>query len=615
MNELIAYSIFSILCLFIFDLGYSQQTKIYNGTTVIEQVHSPALEGNLQGNPATQSVKVYLPPRYHLFPGNAYPVVYLLHGNHQDYNAFSNYDLYNKLNRLISENKIKPMIIITPNAKTIYGGSHYANSYVSGYWEDYIVQDVIGNCEDKYLIIDKQKSRGMAGFSMGASGAVKIAMRHASLLNSIGLIGGGSLDFEERHFVLQMDVDDMIEAARKNEYSSSDRYGVKTCYSKAVAYAPDSSNNPVMGRLPVDADGLRIDSIWQKWLEHDPKTMLSTYKDSLMKLNAIQLYIGDSDERFGASESFHQALIDHGIEHGNEIYTGGHDPTPVLDDLLIFFSENLHGVVPTIRSSSDYFLENSDTLMAESDKDGKLYIVPLTAGIGLDSIYTYQVETADALANEESEFQLSGLEFGRYRVFAVTSDSIVSNIPEEFCIVPDKSLPLIDLESDIVVKGDSILVSNTRDGMLYLVYKGTLPYQIKESFYFIDSITAYANVQIKIPTSGLIENNSYWLYAVDNYGIFSEPKTVSIDSPSRVIENTNKGLSIYPNPTKDLLTIETGIVGKHIIEITSLNGQLINSIEMVGSSHQLDLSSLQKGAYFITIRSKDFVTTEKIIKY
>ena len=42
--------------------------------------------------------------------------------------------------------------------------------------------------------------------------------------------------------------------------------------------------------------------------------------------------------------------------------------------------------------------------------------------------------------------------------------------------------------------------------------------------------------------------------------------------------------------------------------------QLMFTKIMEGSSHQIDLSSFQKGVYIISIRSKDFVTTEKIIK-
>ena len=68
-------------------------------------------------------------------------------------------------------------------------------------------------------------------------------------------------------------------------------------------------------------------------------------------------------------------------------------------------------------------------------------------------------------------------------------------------------------------------------------------------------------------------------------------------------------------PTNNLLTIETDIPGNISIEITSLNGQQILVGEMEGITHLIDLSSFKKGAYFITIRSEDFVATRKIIKY
>jgi len=71
---------------------------------------------------------------------------------------------------------------------------------------------------------------------------------------------------------------------------------------------------------------------------------------------------------------------------------------------------------------------------------------------------------------------------------------------------------------------------------------------------------------------------------------------------------------IYPNPARDIITIETDRIDLFTVRITSLNGQLIYSNEMEGNSHKINLSSFQKGTYLITIRSKDNVTTEKIIK-
>ncbi len=72
--------------------------------------------------------------------------------------------------------------------------------------------------------------------------------------------------------------------------------------------------------------------------------------------------------------------------------------------------------------------------------------------------------------------------------------------------------------------------------------------------------------------------------------------------------------NIYPNPINHIFTIEISQPGQNFIEITSLNGQLLLSDRMEEPTHQIDLSSFEKGLYFITVRSKDYVRTEKIIK-
>lgn len=78
--------------------------------------------------------------------------------------------------------------------------------------------------------------------------------------------------------------------------------------------------------------------------------------------------------------------------------------------------------------------------------------------------------------------------------------------------------------------------------------------------------------------------------------------------------NTISQIRIFPIPATDFLTLQIIIQGHSKIEITSLNGNLLYNQEIEGSHHQIDLSSFRKGVYFITIRSKDFVTTRKIIK-
>ncbi len=79
-------------------------------------------------------------------------------------------------------------------------------------------------------------------------------------------------------------------------------------------------------------------------------------------------------------------------------------------------------------------------------------------------------------------------------------------------------------------------------------------------------------------------------------------------------ELSQSWLKIYPNPVIDILTLETDHMGQLSVEISSLNGQKAYSAFMEGNSHQIDLSSYRKGIYFITVKSKDFITTKKIVK-
>jgi Leucine-rich repeat (LRR) protein len=90
--------------------------------------------------------------------------------------------------------------------------------------------------------------------------------------------------------------------------------------------------------------------------------------------------------------------------------------------------------------------------------------------------------------------------------------------------------------------------------------------------------------------------------------------TSECSGSTELLKYEQKEFSIYPNPTNHQLTIETSQPDQHFIEITSLNGQLLHTEKIEGPTHQIDLSSFQKGLYIITIRSRDYVWTEKIIK-
>ena len=602
--------------------GYSDfEPTFFEGSIVTEEFYGPSLEGNLQDNAATRDADVFLPPGYDLYPGNGYPVIYLLHGYNLDYFHFNWIDkLLDTMNLELSEKRIIPMIIVAPSAKTLYDGSFYTNSYVTGNWEDYITQDVIQHFESEYRILDQSESRGLSGFSMGGQGTARIAMKHPSLYHAMCIIEG-QLDFEGIMFSGFGLKEACITAAENGEFRADDPIRIRACMAYAVAFAPDSSVKPLMGRLPFTADSVLIDTVWQKWLQYDPLTMLQTYHDSLRKLHGIQIFVADEGTQLPYTDRFLQSLEDHGIEYGYEIYSGEHETRPVLDDMLRFFSEQLVGIVPTIRSISQYYLGNTDVLLAESDMDATLYVIPSSVGQGLDSILTHQVTSEMARANEETEIQLAGLEYGKYRLYAVSNDSLVSNIPEEFCVVPDTAPPVVSIDHVSVEQGDSIAVSTSKDGIICLVRPlpldpGTFhrASEIMDAHGLVESREVQADQKTWFSTEDLnLKKGSYSIYAFDNYGIVTGPVDVQV-TPVGISSNQLPEISLYPNPSNGIVTIRLNRQDIYDISITSINGQLLHSAVMEGTTHQIDLSSFKKGVYLITIRSKDFVTTRKIIK-
>jgi S-formylglutathione hydrolase FrmB len=617
------YSIFLLECLFLFSAGYSQVvTQSYpeslnlDGTTVVEEVYSPGLKGNLLGDPSTQRVKVYLPPGYDDYPDNRYPVIYLLHGHAQNYNTFYSYGILSILNEFISNKTIEPVIVVTPNGNNKYTGCMYTNSFVSGNWEDYITQDVLQYMERNYRILSQKQSRGLGGFSSGGYGCIKLAMKHPSVYSSICTIGISITSFKEK-FLDSPGKETIIAATKVEKWDTGLPTKVKNRWSNAVAFAPDSIALPVLGRFPFTENGSFVDSTWQLWLMHDPFTMLQTCRDSLSDLSAIQMYVGNNDFTLSQNEIFHQALMDHGINHGYQIYSGAHDPKPVLDNLLKFFSEHLIGVVPALHMSSDYYLKRTDTLIVETNMDGSIYVVPLSTNTSIDSILKYQVTTTEAIAEQEVEIPLADIETGKYRCFAVSNMGGLSMLSGEFWVIPDAP-PELNLDRDTVNMGEPIRAMLNEEGTIYLVWPETpkLISEIRDPDNLIDSTEATGDVMADLSTVGL-EAGEYWIYAANQFEILSGSTRVWIQDTlanSGVQSLPSAGFTIFPNPVKNILNITSDGPVLYDIEITNLSGRLLYKDCLNGSSNQADLSFLGKGVYFLTIRSEEFVGSWKIIK-
>lgn len=136
--------------------------------------------------------------------------------------------------------------------------------------------------------------------------------------------------------------------------------------------------------------------------------------------------------------------------------------------------------------------------------------------------------------------------------------------------------------------------------------------------------TAYVGLKFK---NG---NNSYygWLkikvvntnatdpvFTVYGYAYQSSPNTaiaagdMGTSSINEVVNNND--LKIYPNPTTDYLMI-TGVENANEISISNVLGEKVMNISL--NTNKIDISNLDKGVYFVRVKTNDNIKTQKFIK-
>jgi enterochelin esterase-like enzyme len=135
--------------------------------------------------------RVFLPPGYDP-TAHHYPVFYLLHGSPgrpQVFNAIGH--IYVRLENLISEHRIRPMILVFPDGRirgSTFSDSEWANT-PSGNFESYAVE-VVHDVDQRFATLARRQDRVIAGFSAGAYGAINVALHNLSVFGSLQVWSG-----------------------------------------------------------------------------------------------------------------------------------------------------------------------------------------------------------------------------------------------------------------------------------------------------------------------------------------------------------------------------------------------------------------------------------------
>src|SRR5690606_11178436 len=156
-------------------------------------VHSPSLEGNLEGNSADREVYVVLPPSYDREPTRRYPVVYALHGYFIGAKQWMGEIHMPQTAEGAFAKGTPEMIVVLPDSKTRHLGSLYASGSTVGDFENFIATDLIAYIDSHYRTLATPASRGLVGHSMGGYGATRIGIKHADKFGALYVMSPGGL--------------------------------------------------------------------------------------------------------------------------------------------------------------------------------------------------------------------------------------------------------------------------------------------------------------------------------------------------------------------------------------------------------------------------------------
>ncbi len=334
------------LFLIVFFIRISTNAQDAPGKIVSRIINSNYLQ-NTGGENPNRKISVYLPPGYEQST-QRYPVIYYLHG-------FMGTDSISPgmkaiLDMGISQRKIRPFLLVISDQYTLFEGSFYSNSSLTGNWSDFTARELVAYMDKNFRTIADKEARGIAGHSMGGYGAIKLAMLYPDVYSCVYALSPGLLAFVKEFGPNSNSFKDLAKIKTTDELKKS--YYPRVLVAVARAWSPNFSNPPFYCDLPFtyNGDSLVVNNmVLDKWNQNMPVYMVDKYADNLRKLKAIKFDWGRNDaSRFPIQcGMLSQRLENLGIAHFAEEYIGDHvnkiwtTDGRVLNDLLPFFNDYL----------------------------------------------------------------------------------------------------------------------------------------------------------------------------------------------------------------------------------------------------------------------------------
>ena len=327
------------------------------------QVHrlslsSEMLAGNLLGDATERELHVYTPAGYG--EGARLPLLVDVVGftgsglSHTNWRPFTE-NVPERLDRLIGEGKMGPVVVAFPDCYSRLGGNQYINSAAIGRYGDYLVDEIVPLVERRFAC-GGTGNRAIFGKSSGGFGAITHGMRRADVW-SAAACHSGDMGFElcylyDTHKVLNelakhgRSIEKFMAHFEASPKPTEEEIAVMNMLAMSATYDPDPSC--FLGiRLPYDLYTAELSpERWQNWLAWDPALSADRYAGNLRTLKGLYIDCGDHDQftlHYGARR-LHRALERLGIAHVYEEFPDDHTAVDYrMDKSLPFLEKVLRG--------------------------------------------------------------------------------------------------------------------------------------------------------------------------------------------------------------------------------------------------------------------------------
>lgn len=283
------------------------------GRTIEITIESEALRGNLLGDPHVRTVAVYLPEGYDDTDAD-YPLFVDLAGftgsglKRLAWTAFGE-SVPQRIDRLVAEGAMGPVVIAFPDAFTSLGGNQYIDSIAMGAWSTFLAQDLVPRLEAELRVRRGRQHRAVLGKSSGGYGALVQGMRNPGTWGAVAC-HSGDMGFDRlylRDFPATLDVlarhggvAGLLAHVPRAVKLRGDEMHALMILAMAATYDPDPAA-PCGVRLPVDLHTAELDpERWAAWMRHDPVQMLDEPDTAraLASLSGLFIDCGRRDQYF-----------------------------------------------------------------------------------------------------------------------------------------------------------------------------------------------------------------------------------------------------------------------------------------------------------------------------